>query len=58
MILSRTVIADDDIVCMHVCIYFYLNEIGGILMILMTTMAFREYMNKRGRFPEPNDDDA
>ena len=27
---------------------------GGILIVLLGTMAFRDYMNTRGRFPEPN----
>lgn len=26
---------------------------AGILTIALSTMAFREYMNKNGRFPEP-----
>lgn len=29
---------------------------GGVLCILLSTMMFREYMNQRGRFPEPDDD--
>ena len=28
---------------------------GGILAVAVTTMAFRDYMDKNGRFPEPND---
>lgn len=28
----------------------------GVITILMTTMLFREYMRKRGRFPEPDDE--
>jgi len=28
---------------------------AGILVIGLSTLAFRDYMNKRGRFPEPND---
>ena len=28
---------------------------GGITTILLSTMAFREYMDQRGRFPDPND---
>jgi len=28
---------------------------GGIITILLTTMAFREFMERRGRFPDPND---
>lgn len=28
---------------------------GGVLAILMTTMAFTAYMDKRGRFPEPGE---
>jgi len=27
---------------------------GGVLVILLTTMAFTGYMDKRGRFPEPD----
>jgi hypothetical protein len=26
---------------------------GGILVLALSTMAFRDYMNKNGRFPEP-----
>jgi hypothetical protein len=26
---------------------------AGIITIAMSTMAFREYMDRRGRFPEP-----
>lgn len=29
---------------------------GGILTVLLTTMAFREYMDRRGRFPEPEEE--
>ena len=29
---------------------------GGVLVILLTTMAFRGYMDKRGRYPEPSDE--
>jgi len=27
---------------------------AAVISIAMTTMAFREYMDKRGRFPEPS----
>lgn len=30
---------------------------GSVLSILLVTMLFREYMNKRGRFPEPTMDE-
>lgn len=30
---------------------------GGVLSILLTTMAFREYMDRRGRFPEEEVDE-
>lgn len=30
---------------------------GGVLCILLSTMMFREYMNRRGRFPEPDDNE-
>eukprot|EP01038_Epipyxis_sp_PR26KG_P012341 gene12341-16552_t len=29
---------------------------AGVISILLTTMFFREYMEKRGRFPEPDDE--
>lgn len=29
---------------------------GGILSILLVTMLFRDYMQRRGRFPEPESD--
>lgn len=29
---------------------------GGILLLLLSTMAFRDYMDKRGRFPEPGEE--
>jgi hypothetical protein len=29
---------------------------AGIISILMTTMAFREYMDRHGRFPEPGEE--
>lgn len=28
---------------------------GGILTVALSTMAFRDYMDKNGRFPEPTD---
>ena len=28
---------------------------GGIITLAMSTMMFREYMDRRGRFPEPDD---
>ena len=28
---------------------------GGILLLLLSTMAFRDYMDKKGRFPEPGE---
>jgi hypothetical protein len=28
---------------------------GGVLLILLSTMAFREYIDKHGKFPEPID---
>jgi len=30
---------------------------AGVLTILLVTMGFREYMDRRGRFPEPKGDD-
>jgi len=30
---------------------------GGVLVILLTTMGFREYMRKRGHFPDPEKDE-
>lgn len=30
---------------------------GGVLSILLVTMAFREYMDRHGRFPEPDDEE-
>ena len=27
---------------------------AGVISILLSTMAFKEYMDKHGRFPEPN----
>jgi hypothetical protein len=30
---------------------------GGVLSILLTTMAFREYMDRRGRFLEPEEEE-
>lgn len=29
---------------------------GGIIMVALSTMAFRDYMSKRGRFDEPDDE--
>ena len=26
---------------------------GGILLLLLSTMAFRDFMDKKGRYPEP-----
>lgn len=31
---------------------------GGILAILLTTMTFRDYMDKHGRFPEPDEENV
>jgi hypothetical protein len=31
---------------------------GGVLLILLSTMAFTKYMDKYGRFPEPGDEIA
>lgn len=28
---------------------------GGVITILLATMAFKEYMDKNGRFPEPDE---
>ena len=29
---------------------------GGVISIALSTMAIKEYMDKRGRFPEPDDE--